>query len=150
MRLHTLTPTAADALSGGRPLHYNRPARADLPPDELTVRLSAPEIAAALAMVEDNLGHPLTDDQRRRFAAHVPIVTDQDGTVLIAVGPPPELPAQQLADGGAVELTLVASRGERARLWTLCSVAVVGGVALGCLVGWCLATLSEAIGRALG
>lgn len=147
MRLHTLTPKAADTLSGGGPLHYTRPARAELPPDEQTVRLQSAVIADALALVEDHMGHPMTDDERRRFAAHVPVVVDQEGTVLIAVGPPPELPTQQLADGGAVTLTLIASRWGR---WKLYAVMVVAGVAVGCLGGWILATVSEAIGRALG
>lgn len=147
MRLHTLTSKAADALSGGGPMPFRRPSRAEQMPDEQTVRLSAPEIAAALDMVEEHLGHPLTEDERRRFAAAVPIVTDQDGTVLIAVGPPPELPAQQLADGGTVELAAVPSPWDRLRLWSLCTAA---GAALGCLGGWLVATLTEAIGRALG
>ena len=150
MRLHTLTPMAADALSGGGPLRYTRPARAELPPDEQTVRLQSAVIADALALVEDSMGHPLTDDERRRFAAAVPIVTNQDGTLLIAVGPPPAVPAQQIADGGTVELAAVPSPWDRLRLWSLCAAGILAGVVLGCLGGWLLSTLAEAIGRALG
>ena len=77
-----------------------------------------------------------------------PIITDQEGTVLIGVVQPPD--SYLLALSGSVELAAVSSRWERLRLWAMCSAAVVVGIAVGCLGGWTLATVATAIGRALG
>jgi hypothetical protein len=77
-----------------------------------------------------------------------PIITDQEGTVLIGVVQPPD--SYLLAMSGAVELAAVSSRWERMRLWAMCTAAVLGGSGLGIGVAIMLVSACDAVGRALG
>ena len=124
----TLTSETAMFLSGGGqlvaspPASYSRPDRAAIPPDEQTIRLSLTETDPAVALVESHLGYPLSEDERRRFAQHIPIIVDQDGTALISVGP---VPAQSLADSGTLTLAAVPSRWDRVRMLLIGLVALI-------------------------
>lgn len=144
-RRQILTTPIADMLSGG-PGVYERCSHDDQPADEQSGHLPPAEVALALALVEDELGHPLSDDERHGFLQAIPIPPPRfaHACPLKADAEPP--PAQQLADGGTVTLGATTSPGERIRELLLC--VVIGAAVLG--VTLLLGNLAEYLGQVLG
>lgn len=143
MRLRTLTPTAANLLSGGGSLVC---ATLEDRPAEPT----APVIAEAIAYVEEGPGHlgrPLTEVERISFARGIPIVVDQDSFVMISVVQPPD--PQLLAMGGSVEVGDVTSWWSRWRGVARDAAIVAAAIVVGTAIAWALVGLCDLIAWAV-
>lgn len=132
MSRHELTTPIADMLSGGP--GWVRPSHDDQPTDEQSGHLLPAELADALALVEHELGHPLTSDERQRFLRAIAETT------------PAMPPAQPLADGGTVTLGAATTPSERIRQLLLAFGFGAAGLGVVLLLGW----IAESLGQVLG